>query len=59
MWEVGKIWQKLKVGKIGISHLPTSKLQFPKSSGNIKSIDSQWSYILIPTFLLYFTYKNK
>ena len=59
MWEVGKIGQKLKVGKIAISDLPTLKPQFPKSSGNTKSIDNQWCYILFPTFLLIFTYKNK
>ena len=59
MWEVGKIAQKLKIEKILISNLPTLKLQFPKSSWNIITIDNQCYYILFPTFLLYFNNKNK
>jgi hypothetical protein len=59
MWEVGKIRQKLNIGKMAISYIPTFEMMLKKSSGNTKSIDNQWSYIFIPTFLLYFTNKNK
>jgi predicted site-specific integrase-resolvase len=59
MWEVGKIRQKLNVGKMRISDIPIFKMMLKKVSGNIIGIDNQWCYILFPTFLLYFTYKNK
>ena len=59
MSEVGKIGQNLNIGKIVISDIPIFKTMLKKVSGNIKGIDNQWCYILIPIFLLYFTYKNK
>jgi hypothetical protein len=59
MWEVGKIWQKSNVGKIAISYIPIFEMMLKKISGNVIGIDYQWCYILFPTFLLYFTNKNK
>jgi hypothetical protein len=59
MWEVGKIAQKSNVGKIAISDIPIFEMMLKKISGNVISIDNQWFYILFPTFLLYFTNKNK
>jgi hypothetical protein len=59
MWEVGKIWQKSNVGKITISYIPTFEIMLKKIRRNVKVIDNQWYYIFIPTFLLYFTNKNK